>query len=169
MAETILKPGANEAAPKLISATPSIGSIVAIRRSRLLATSVAALAGLYHLVLASYLFSSPDFTRTTYGQDAVLEVPGFFILLAGFQLVWAWITLKEKQEIMLGIGTMGFLASIVLYLTALAAPLPFGVLQQTISAPGLVAKIIEITYVISSVSIIRNLPRERGAAQIRPS
>ena len=144
-------------------------SIVAIRRWRLLATSAAALASLYHLLLAGYLFTNPDFTKTTYGQDAVLEVPSFFLLLGAFQLVWAWITLKEKQEIMVGIGTMGFLASIVLYLTALATPLPFGVLQQAISAPGLVAKIIEITYVISSVSIIRNLPSERAGARIRPS
>ncbi len=152
--------------PKLISVRPSIMYIVAIRRWRLLGTSAAALASLYHLLLAGYLFTTPDFTKTTYGQDAVLEVPGFFLLLGAFQLVWAWITLKEKEEIMVGIGSMGFLASIVLYLTALATPLPFGVLQQTISAPGLVAKIIEIIYVISSVSIIRNLPSERAGARI---
>src|SRR3989442_15572723 len=84
--------------PKLISVRPSIVSMVAIRRWRLLGTSAAALAGLYHLLLAGYLFTTPDFTKTTYGQDAMLEVPGFFLLLGAFQLVWAWITLKENRK-----------------------------------------------------------------------
>ncbi len=144
-------------------------SIVIVRRWRLLGASIAALASIYHLSLAVYLFTTPDFTKMTYGQDAALQVPGFFLLLGAFQLVWSWETLKEKQEIMIGIGTMGFLGSIVLYLVALATPLPLGILQQTISLPGLLAKIIEIGYVISSISLIRSLPIERSAMRSGPS
>src|SRR6266700_5649227 len=90
---SLLQVRAPTSVPKLISVRPSMVSIVAIRRWRLLATSAAALASLYHLLLAGYLFTTPDFTKTTYGQDAVLEVPSFFLLLGVFQLVWAWITL----------------------------------------------------------------------------
>ena len=137
--------------------------IVSVRRWRLLGASTAALASLYHLSLAAYLLVTLDFTIKTYGQDAVLAVPGFFLVLGAFQLVWAWETGTEKQEIIIGIGTMGFLGSIVLYLVALTTPLPLGVLQQTISAPALVAKIIEIAFVICSVGLIRSLPRQRSA------
>ncbi len=103
------------------------------------------------------------------GQYSVLEVPGFFLVLGAFQLIWAWETLKEKQEIMIGIGIIGFLGSIVLYLVALAIPLPLGILRQTISLPGLAAKIIEIVYVISSAGLIRSLPIERQGTLGRPS
>ena len=132
-----------------------------IGRWRLLGASTAALVSLYHLSLAAYLYMTPDFTKMTYGQDAVLEIPGFFIVLGAFQLAWAWETLKERQEIMIGIGTMGFLGSIVLYLVALATPLPLGVLQQTVSAVALVAKIIEVAYVGISIGLIRSLMAER--------
>ncbi len=97
----------------------------------------------------------------TYGQDAVLEVPAFFLVLGAFQIVWSWETLKEKQEIIIGVGTVGFLGSIVLYLVALATPLPLGIVQQAISPVGLVAKIIEIAYVVSSVGLARSLSAER--------
>ena len=135
--------------------------IVTIRRWRLLGASTAALASLYHLSLAGYLYTTPDFTKMTYGQDAVLEVPAFFLVLGAFQIVWSWETLKEKQEIIVGVGTVGFLGSIVLYLAALATPLPLGILQQTISPVGLVAKIIETVYVVSSVGLARSLSAER--------
>ncbi|SRR5712692_10067267 len=136
-------------------------SIVTIRRWRLLGASTAALASLYHLSLAGYLYTAPDFTKMTYGQDAVLAVPGFFLVLGAFQIVWSWETLKETHEIIIGIGTMGFLGSIVLYLVALATPLPAGISQQTIAPVALVAKIIEIVYVVSSVAVARRLSAER--------
>ncbi len=95
----------------------------------------------------------------TYGQDSGLEVPGFFLVLGAFQIIWAWETFTEKETMIIGIGTMGFLGSVVLYLVALATPLPLGVLQQTISPTALLAKIIEIAYVISSVGLIKSLTK----------
>ncbi len=105
----------------------------------------------------------------TYGQDSVLQVPGFFLVLGGFQLAWAWETWIEKQEIIIGIGTVGFLGSVALYLAALATPLPLGIIQQSISLPGLAAKIIEIAFVISSVGLIRSLPSERLRKRLGPN
>ncbi len=116
-------------------------------------------ASLYHVSLAAYLATNQSFTTMTYGQDSGLEVPGFFLVLGAFQLMWAWETYKEKEKIIIGIGTMGFLASIVLYLVALATPVPFGILQQVISPVALLAKIIEVAYVIFSVGLIRNLTK----------
>ncbi len=130
-----------------------------VRRWRLLGAGTALSASLYHLSLAAYLSTNQPFTTMTYGQDSGLEVPGFFLVLGAFQLMWAWETYKEKETIMIGIGTMGFLGSIVLYLVALATPLPLGILQQVISPVALVAKIIEIAYVICSVSLIRSLTK----------
>ncbi len=118
------------------------------------------MASLYHLSLAAYLATNQPFTTMTYGQDSGLEVPGFFLVLGAFQLAWAWETFTEKETMMIGIGTTGFLGSIVLYLVALATPLPLGILQQVISPVALVAKIIEIAYVISSVGLMRSLTKQ---------
>jgi hypothetical protein len=128
-----------------------------VRRWRLLGGGTALLASLYHISLAAYLVTNQQFTTMTYGQDAGLEVPSFFLVLGAFQLTWAWETYREKQSIMIGIGTLGFLGSIVLYLVALATPLPLGVSQQTISTVALVAKVIEVAFVISSARLIRSL------------
>jgi len=130
-----------------------------VRRWRLLGAGTALLASLYHLSLAAYLATNQLFTTMTYGQDSGLEVPGFFLVLGAFQLTWAWETYKERENIMIGIGTVGFLGSIILYLVALATPVPFGILQQVISPVALLAKIIEVAYVIFSVGLIRNLTK----------
>ncbi len=131
--------------------------IVATMRWRLLGAATALSASAYHISIAAYLFTNQSFATMTYGQDSGLNVPGFLLVLGGFQLMWAWVTYKENEKIMIGIGTMGFLGSIVLYLAALATPLPFGILQQVVSPPGLLAIVIEVAYVISSLGLIRSL------------
>ncbi len=130
-----------------------------VRRWRLLGAGTALLASLYHLSLSAYLATNQPFTTRTYGQDSGLEAPGFFLVLGAFQLMWAWETYKEKEKIIIGIGTMGFLGSIVLYLVALATPLPLGILQQVISPVAILAKIIEVAYVICSVGLMRSLSK----------
>ncbi len=134
-------------------------SIVTVRGWRLVGTVTAALAGLYHIAVAASLFADTSLAAMTYGEEAVLNVPGFFLVLGAFQLVWAWDTRKEEEKTMIGIGTMGFLGSILLYLVALTTPLPFGVKQQVVSPPAIVAKIIEAAYVAGSVGLIRSLAR----------
>lgn len=123
------------------------------RKLRMSAAIVAAIAGLFHLPIGIIGLANPEMAGTIFGEEAVLVVPGFFILLGAFQLIWAWITLTSGSELV-GIGIFAFLASIVLYLFALATPLPFGVIQQTISLPGALTKIVEAAYVVIALLLV---------------
>jgi hypothetical protein len=58
---------------------------------------------------------------------------------------------------LIGLGTIAFLASIVLYLVAVATPLPFGVKQQPLSLIAGLVKILESIYVVASLALIGGL------------
>lgn len=119
----------------------------------------AALAGLFHLIGGVSGFADPSSTGNIFGQEAVWVVPGFFLVLGSFQLIWTWATLKE-HEVMIGLGTVAFLASIVLYFFAVVTPLPLGVKQQPITPVAAIVKIIEVAYVIGSIALIMALTRK---------
>lgn len=130
------------------------------RKLKVSGAIVSAVAGLFHLPVGIIGLADPRMTGTIFGEDAVLVVPAFFLLLGAFQLLWAWITVTSGNEL-IGIGIFAFLASIVLYLFALATPLPFGVVQQTISLPGALTKVVEVTYVVIALFLVSRPSRER--------
>lgn len=130
------------------------------RKLKVSGAVVSAVAGLFHLPIGIIGLADPRMTGTIFGEEAVLVVPGFFILLGAFQLLWAWITLTSGNEL-IGIGIFAFLASIILYLFALATPLPFGVIQQTISLPGALTKVVETAYVVIALFLVSRPSQER--------
>ena len=129
-----------------------------VRRLRLAGSLLAAVSGFIHVPLAMILFADREMAATIFGRQAVLVVPGFFLVLGAFQVMWAWITLGSGSTL-IGIGIFGFLGSIVLYLVALATPLPFGVVQQNITPIGGITKLIEAAYVIVSLRLAVELSR----------
>lgn len=137
-----------------VRATPSD------RKLKVSGAVVSAVAGLFHLPIGIIGLANPEMAGTIFGEEAVLVVPGFFILLGAFQLLWAWITLTSGSELV-GIGIFAFLASIILYLFALATPLPFGVIQQTISLPGALTKVVEAAYVVIALFLVSRPSQER--------
>jgi len=141
--------------------SPSLASMseASVRQWRLLGAGTAVLAGLFHLVGGVNGFADPTSTGNIFGQEAVWVVPGFFLVLGSFQLIWTWATLKE-HEVMIGLGTVAFLASIVLYLVAVVTPLPLGVKQQSITPVAVIVKIIEVVYVTVSIALIMGLSRK---------
>ena len=130
------------------------------RKLRVSGGVVSAVAGLFHLPVGIIGLADPRMTGTIFGEDAVLVVPAFFLLLGAFQLLWAWITVTSGNEL-IGIGIFAFLASIILYLFALATPLPFGVIQQTISLPGALTKVVEAAYVVIALFLVSRSSQER--------
>lgn len=130
------------------------------RKLKVSGAVVSAVAGLFHLPIGIIGLANPEMAGTIFGEEAVLVVPGFFILLGAFQLLWAWITLTSGSELV-GIGIFAFLASIILYLFALATPLPFGVIQQTISLPGALTKVVEAAYVVIALFLVSRPSQER--------
>lgn len=131
------------------------------RKLRASAAIVAAVAGLFHLPIGIIGLADSEMAGMIFGEEAVLVVPGFFILLGAFQLIWAWITLTSGSELV-GIGIFAFLTSIVLYLFALVTPLPFGVIQQTISLPGALTKVVEAAYVVIALFLVGTPSREKS-------
>ena len=127
-----------------------------VRRLRLASSLLAAVSGFIHVPLAMIFFADREMAAKIFGRQADLVVPGFFLGLGVFQVMWAWITLGSGTTL-IGIGIFGFLGSIVLYLVALAAPLPFGVVQQNITPIGGVTKLIEAAYVIVSIRLVVEL------------
>ena len=115
-------------------------------------------------------FATPDMTKSMFGDEAVWLVPAFFLVLGSFELVWAWVTLVYREPMMIGIGVVGFICSIILYLVALVTPLtPFGVKQQTLttlSAVPFTVKFIEIVYIIAAVSMMRLMTTQEPSRRL---
>ena len=130
------------------------------RKLRVSGAVVSAVAGLFHLPVGIIGLADSRMTGTIFGGDAVLVIPAFFLLLGAFQLLWAWITLTSGNEL-IGIGIFAFLASIILYLFVLATPLPFGVVQQSISLPGALTKLVEAAYAVIALFLVSRPSRER--------
>ncbi len=125
-----------------------------------MAATTALVAGLLHVFVAVEGLLNPALTEMFYGKDTTLLIPGFFLVLGGSQLTWTWVTLKYSDA-WIGIGLVGFLGSIILYLVSLVTPLPFGVMQQSLSRQETIVpaitKIFEATYVVSSLKVLKFL------------
>ncbi len=134
-------------------------------RWRRIASAAATISGLLHLFPGGIgAFVTPAFAETFYGSATNL-VASFFVGLGLFQLLLGYALRRSGSRVVLTLGILGFLFSISLYLVSLFTPLTIGttvVPQQPIVQASIfpfVTKLVEAIFVVSSVNLLRSMPK----------
>jgi hypothetical protein len=123
------------------------------RKSTIATMSVASVAaGLVRLTLAN----PPEFQAGRVFGEAAGLVGIFFGILGLFQLVW-WtaVAYRPGNKPIVTLGIVVFTFSILIYLLATVTPLPLGVPQLRINQFPLLTKVLELIYIIGSISILK--------------
>jgi hypothetical protein len=109
---------------------------------------------------------APVIMQTMFGPGWMAATV-FFISLGLFQLIWIGVLLKSNNPSLLTLGIVGNLISIIIYFVSTSGVTIFGVPPQPLILFGVFIKALEATFVLVSLSILRNRTNNRTSGGTR--